>query len=59
MTFMRRTQQDHNKKQLQGLNSAVCGHYCCLFTLYKDRGYTPQKFVGLFDVANADLQISQ
>ena len=32
----------YNKRQLQGLTSAVCGQYCCLFTIFMDRGYTPQ-----------------
>ena len=34
---------DHNKKTLQSLTSDVCGKYCCLFTLYIDRGHTPQQ----------------
>ena len=38
---------------------AVCGEYCCLFALYKDRGFTPKEFVGLFDAATADRQISR
>jgi len=28
----------YNTVQLQGLTSTVCGHYCCLFALYMDRG---------------------
>jgi len=47
----------YNKVQLQGDTSAVCGHYCCLFALYMDRGYTPQQFVNIFDSKKADTQI--
>jgi hypothetical protein len=35
---------DFNTTQLQGLTSSVCGHYCCLFALYLDRGYSPKQF---------------
>jgi hypothetical protein len=57
--FLRRTCViwDHNKVQLQGLSSDVCDHYCCVFALYMDRGFTPQQFVGLFNAAKADRQI--
>jgi hypothetical protein len=50
---------DHNKVQLQGLTSDVFGHYCCLFALYMERGFTPRHFVGLFDAANADRRVRQ
>jgi len=48
----------YNKTQLQGPNTTVCGEYCCLFALYKDRAYTPQQFEGLFAAASdADQRI--
>jgi hypothetical protein len=37
---------DYNSVQLQGPNTAVCGKYCCFFTLYVDRGYTRQNSSG-------------
>ena len=32
---------EYNTTQLQGLISAVCGEYCCVFALYMDRGLSP------------------
>jgi hypothetical protein len=60
-TFLRRncTVWNHNTVQLQGLTSTVCGQYCCLFTLYMDRGYTPKQFIGLFTTDNADRQVNR
>jgi hypothetical protein len=60
-TFLRRNCfiWDYNKTQLQGLTSAVCGRYCCLFALYMDRGFTPQQFIGLCTTDIADQQIDQ
>jgi len=49
----------YNMVHLQGLTSTVCGHYCCLFALYMDRGYTPKQFVGLFNSNMADRQIKK
>ena len=49
----------HNSTQLQGLMSTVCGHYCCVFALYMDRGFTPQQFVRLFNTESADKQIDE
>ena len=46
----------HKSTQLQGLMSTVCGHYCCIFALYMDRGFTPKQFVGLFNNKIADKQ---
>jgi len=37
----------------------VCGHYCCLFALYIDRGYTPKQFVALFNADIADRQVEK
>ena len=34
------TTWEYNKRQLQGLTSEFCGHYCCLLALYMDRSYT-------------------
>jgi hypothetical protein len=50
---------DYNTTQLQGPTSSVCGHYCCLFALYMNRGYTPQQFVSLFHPDIADCQVTQ
>ena len=43
-TFMRRncTIWDYNTIQLQVPTSIVCGKYCCLFTLFMDRMFTPK-----------------
>ena len=60
-TFMRRACSvlEYNTTQLQGWTSTVCGKHCCLFVLYIHRGYSPRQFVGLFDPATADSQISR
>ena len=34
----------YNTSSLQEPTSVVCGHYCCLFARYKDKGITPQPF---------------
>ena len=61
LTFLRRacSVYEYNTIQLQGCTSSVCGEYCCLFALYIHRGYTPRQFVGLFDAATANRQISR
>jgi hypothetical protein len=61
LTFLRRACSvwEYNTTQMQGLTSTVCGNYCCLFALYMHRGYSPRQFVGLFDPATADSQISR
>ena len=48
-----------NTVQLQVLTSSVCGHYCCLFALYLDSGYSPRQFISLFDPRTADKQVAQ
>ena len=60
LSFLRRTCSvwEYNTSQLQGCTSTFCGHYCCLFALHMHRGYSPRQFVGLFDPATADSQIS-
>jgi hypothetical protein len=45
---------DYNSVQLQGCTTNVCGKYCCLLALYMDRGYSPQKFVGLLASGRTD-----
>jgi len=50
---------DHNRRELQGLTSNICGKYCCLFALYMDRGYPPKQFISFFDACNADLQVDR
>jgi len=59
--FLRRncTVWVYNTVQLQGLTSTVCGHYCCIFSLYMDRGYTQKQFVGLFNSKMADRQFKK
>jgi len=59
--FIRRnsTVCQYNTVQLQGPTSTICGHYCCLFALYLDKGFTPEQFVGLFTADNADLQAAR
>jgi len=61
LTFLKRncTVWNYNTTTLQGPTSVVCGHYCCLFTLYMDEGYTPQQFVRLFTPSIADRQVVQ
>jgi len=45
---------------MQGLSTDVCGKYCWLFTLYMNRGYTPQQFILLFNACNAaDRQVER
>jgi hypothetical protein len=46
-----------NETAFQGLTCTVCGKYCCLFTLFTDRGYTAQQFVRLLNPRIADLQV--
>jgi len=60
-TFLRRnfTVPDYNTIELQGLLSMVYGEYCCLFTLYTDRGYTGKQFVSLFTPDIPDQQVEQ
>jgi len=48
---------NYNTTSLQGPTSVVCGHYCCLFALYMDEGYTPQQFVRLFTPSIAYRQV--
>ena len=50
---------NYNNIQLQGLTTTLCGHYCCLFALYMDRGWTPSQFVTIFDANNADTKIQE
>jgi len=60
-TFLRRACSfwEYKTTPLQGLTSTVSGEYCCLLALYMDRGYTPKQFVGLFDAATSDRQVSR
>src|SRR5215471_20493197 len=57
--FLRRncTLYDYNDIPMQSLTSTLCGHYCCLFVLYMDRGYTPQQFVAMFYSKDADSKV--
>ena len=60
-SFLRRnfTVLNYKNLELQGPVSTVCGKYCCLFTLYMDRGYTGKPFVGLFTPSLAYQQVEQ
>jgi hypothetical protein len=50
---------DYNTVQLEG-STSVCGKYCCLMALYMDRGYSPQKFVGLLSGSiQSDKRVSE
>ena len=59
LSFLKRkcTVWNYNTTSLQGPTSVVCGHFCCLFALYMDEGYTPQKFLRLFTPGIADRQV--
>jgi len=48
-----------NAIPLQGPTISVCGHYCCLFALYLDKGYSPKQFIGLFHHRTADKPVAQ
>ena len=37
-----------NRHRLQGLTPNVCGHYCCLYSLYKARGLSMTSFLNIF-----------
>jgi hypothetical protein len=51
---------DYNSVQLQGSTTTVCGKYCCLLALYMDRGYSPQKIVGLLlGSGHSDKRVSE
>jgi hypothetical protein len=38
----------YNDKQLQNVLSTYCGHYCVLYCLYKSRGFSMSRIVGMF-----------
>ena len=59
LSFLYRNSTVWNYKttSLQRPTSVVCDHYCCLFALYMDEGYTPQQFVRLFTPSIADRQV--
>jgi hypothetical protein len=48
---------DYNLVQLQGPTTAVCAKYCCLFALYADRGYTPQKSIEVVGTVDTDKSV--
>nr|CAD7194727.1 unnamed protein product [Timema douglasi] len=44
---------DYNwEKRLQAIASGVCGHYCCLFAVAKDAGWSLRRFTDLFSTAD-------
>jgi hypothetical protein len=59
--FIRRccTVCHYNTVRFQGATTTLCGHYCCLFVLYTDMGYTPQQFVALFNADIADREVER
>ena len=38
----------HNPIQLQALDSAVCGHYCLLYLIFKAHGYSLEQMINMF-----------
>ena len=50
---------NYNTPSLQGPTSVMCGHYCCLFARYMDRGITPLQFGQMFTAGVTDRQAVQ
>jgi hypothetical protein len=50
-----------NKKQLQSRVSAFCGYYCCIFVMFKSKGFDMTKFIRLFtnDTGFNDVMVHQ
>nr|CAD7199698.1 unnamed protein product [Timema douglasi] len=42
----------YNRKRLQAIASGVCGHYCCLYAVAKDSGWSLRRFTDLFSTTN-------
>ena len=40
-----------NRHRIQGITSNVCGHYCCLYALYRARGLSKTSSVNMFILA--------
>ena len=61
LTFLKRNYAvwSYNSSSLQGPTSVVCGHYCCFFARYMDKGITPLQLVRLFTAGTADRQVVQ
>ena len=45
----------YNKKQIQGILSVTCGHYCVFFILLMNRGYSLSTILSCFSSKNFDL----
>jgi len=43
----------YNKKQLQSMISTFCGYYCCLYCIYRPRGFDLFKITNLFSTDTA------
>jgi len=43
----------YNKKQLQGIISTFCGYYCCMYCIYRRRGFDLLKIINLFSTDTA------
>ena len=46
---LKKTPFMYNSKRLQNRDSDVCGQYCIMYSYFKCRGITFQKFVDMFD----------
>ena len=46
-----------NDKQLQGLNSRVCGHYCVFYLLHRCRGVSMNTIVKMFGNSMQDNDV--
>jgi len=51
------TVQEYKPVRLQGPTTTLCSHYCCVFALHMDRGFSPKHFVSLFDPSVADRMV--
>jgi len=43
----------YNKKQLQSIVSTFCGYYCCMYCMYRCRGFDLNKVVNFFSTDTA------
>jgi hypothetical protein len=51
ISFIKRNSVSHtwNKKELQSMDSSLCGHYCCIFAVNCSKNNTMSKFLSLFE----------
>jgi len=43
----------YNTKQLQSIISTFCGYYCCMYCIYRSRGFDLFKIINLFSTDTA------